>query len=88
MASGTLWKRDEIETLLLLFQVKNKPIHEVAERLGRTPDAVRVQLNGMGLSSRSSDDNEGIRSSTGGIITHPEPYLTVHKKVYPKSSRG
>jgi hypothetical protein len=86
--ANDLWKKDEIESLYLMFNVKRLSIDAIAERLVRTHDAIRIQLNNLGMSSRVLDETDGQCSSTGGIITHPAPYLTVHLKRYPKQKLG
>ena len=75
--------------MLLLLQVKRLTLPEIAVRLNRTLDAVRNQLNRTGLSSKAFEDCEGGQpSSAGGKITHPEPHITIHTRIYPKNKLG
>lgn len=76
MSAPTKWTKEEIELLERCYP--NLSTQDIANKLKRPYHSVQWKINRLGLTKAPNPEKHQI-SATGGIITHPEPGITVHR---------
>lgn len=71
------WTEDEDIELARLYQDCRKPYAEIAKLMNRPLGSIGSRLQSLGLQRNKTTETE-----SRGIITHPQPGVTVHLASY------